>query len=61
MDMRVVACCKTRIRSVVPIILGIYIGGNTESVSMGRTDEANVGQPGVTPCDIGFFRALIQA
>jgi len=61
MNMRVVSCCKTRIRSVVPIISGIHIGGNTESVSMGRTDEANVGEPGVTPSDIGFFRALIQA
>ena len=28
---------------------------------MGRTDEANVGEPGVTPSDIEFFRALIQA
>ena len=42
-------------------ISGIHIGGNTESVSTGRTDEANVGEPGVTPSDTGFFRALIQA
>jgi hypothetical protein len=61
MDMRVVSCCKMRIRSVVSNVSGIHIGGNTESVSMGRTDEANVGKPGVTPTDTGFFRVLIEA
>ena len=40
--------------------MGIHIGGNTESDSMGRTNEANVGEPGVTQSDTGFFRAFVR-
>ena len=40
--------------------MDIHIGGNTELVSMGRTNEANVGEPGVTTSDTGFFRAYFQ-
>ena len=60
MDRRVVSCRKTRMRSAISIWMGIHIGGNTESDSMGRTNEANVGEPGVTPSDTGFFRAYFQ-
>ena len=34
---------------------------STSEVTLGHTNEANVGEPGVTPSDTGFFRALFEA